>query len=116
MLPAGERIISNVVMMGMGEPMLNFDNTVTSLHLMLDDNAYGLSRRRVTVIRDWAEALRRHGHRIQMYRLQGNLVFTSAEHIVRDVMRAALNHYGYKPPQMSQTLGLAEVDKAKVCR
>ena len=45
----GERIISNVVMMGMGEPLANFDNTVTALRLMLDDNAYGLSRRRVTV-------------------------------------------------------------------
>jgi 23S rRNA (adenine2503-C2)-methyltransferase len=41
--------ISNVVMMGMGEPLLNFDNTVSALRLMLDDNAYGLSRRRVTV-------------------------------------------------------------------
>jgi 23S rRNA (adenine2503-C2)-methyltransferase len=41
--------VSNVVMMGMGEPLLNFDNTVSALHLMLDDNAYGLSRRRVTV-------------------------------------------------------------------
>ncbi|HQR04529.1 MAG: 23S rRNA (adenine(2503)-C(2))-methyltransferase RlmN [Proteobacteria bacterium] len=45
----GERIISNVVMMGMGEPLANFDNVVSALHLMLDDNAYGLSRRRVTV-------------------------------------------------------------------
>lgn len=44
-----ERIISNVVLMGMGEPLANFDNTVTALRLMLDDNAYGLSRRRVTV-------------------------------------------------------------------
>ncbi|MBL8489281.1 MAG: 23S rRNA (adenine(2503)-C(2))-methyltransferase RlmN, partial [Rhodocyclaceae bacterium] len=47
--PAGERIISNVVLMGMGEPLANFDNTVTALNLMLDDNAHGLSRRRVTV-------------------------------------------------------------------
>jgi len=45
----GERIISNVVMMGMGEPLANFDNVVSALNLMLDDNAYGLSRRRVTV-------------------------------------------------------------------
>ena len=43
------RIISNVVMMGMGEPLANFDNVVSALRLMLDDNAYGLSRRRVTV-------------------------------------------------------------------
>ncbi|HEX5126759.1 MAG TPA: 23S rRNA (adenine(2503)-C(2))-methyltransferase RlmN [Rhodocyclaceae bacterium] len=45
----GERIISNVVMMGMGEPLANFENVVAALKLMLDDNAYGLSRRRVTV-------------------------------------------------------------------
>jgi 23S rRNA (adenine2503-C2)-methyltransferase len=45
----GERIISNVVMMGMGEPLANFDNVVTALNIMLDDSAYGLSRRRVTV-------------------------------------------------------------------
>lgn len=45
----GERVISNVVMMGMGEPLANFDNVVAALRLMLDDNAYGLSRRRVTV-------------------------------------------------------------------
>ncbi len=44
-----ERIISNVVMMGMGEPMLNLDSVIPALRLMLDDNAYGLSRRRVTV-------------------------------------------------------------------
>jgi 23S rRNA (adenine2503-C2)-methyltransferase len=43
------RVISNVVMMGMGEPLLNYDQVLTSLRLMLDDNAYGLSRRRVTV-------------------------------------------------------------------
>ena len=44
-----ERIISNVVLMGMGEPLANFDAVVTALRLMLDDYAYGLSRRRVTV-------------------------------------------------------------------
>jgi len=41
--------VSNVVMMGMGEPLANFENVATALDLMLDDNAYGLSRRRVTV-------------------------------------------------------------------
>ncbi|HEY6863851.1 MAG TPA: 23S rRNA (adenine(2503)-C(2))-methyltransferase RlmN [Burkholderiales bacterium] len=46
---AGERRITNVVMMGMGEPLLNFEPTVAALGLMLDDDAYGLSRRRVTV-------------------------------------------------------------------
>lgn len=44
-----ERIISNVVMMGMGEPLQNYDQLVPSLRTMLDDHGYGLSRRRVTV-------------------------------------------------------------------
>ena len=41
--------ITNVVMMGMGEPLLNFNHLVRALNLMLDDNGYGLSKRRVTV-------------------------------------------------------------------
>lgn len=45
----GERAVSNVVFMGMGEPLLNYDQVLGSLRLMLDDDAYGLSRRRVTV-------------------------------------------------------------------
>lgn len=44
-----ERVISNVVLMGMGEPLTNFENVIAALRLMLDDNAYGLSRRRVTL-------------------------------------------------------------------
>lgn len=50
--PAGapdDRPISNVVLMGMGEPLLNYNATLPALRLMLDDNAYGLSRRRVTL-------------------------------------------------------------------
>ncbi|WP_066421716.1 dual-specificity RNA methyltransferase RlmN [Bordetella ansorpii] len=43
------RVVSNVVMMGMGEPLLNYEQLLPALRLMLDDNAYGLSRRRVTV-------------------------------------------------------------------
>lgn len=43
------RIITNVVMMGMGEPLLNFDNVVDSMNLMMHDNCYGLSKRRVTL-------------------------------------------------------------------
>jgi 23S rRNA (adenine2503-C2)-methyltransferase len=45
----GERPITNVVFMGMGEPMLNFDAVVPAIRLLLDDHAYGLSKRRVTV-------------------------------------------------------------------
>jgi 23S rRNA (adenine2503-C2)-methyltransferase len=46
---ADARLISNVVMMGMGEPLLNYEPVLAALRMMLDDNAYGLSRRRVTV-------------------------------------------------------------------
>ncbi|WP_333904922.1 23S rRNA (adenine(2503)-C(2))-methyltransferase RlmN [Delftia acidovorans] len=45
----GERVISNVVMMGMGEPLQNYTALVPALRAMLDDHGYGLSRRRVTV-------------------------------------------------------------------
>ena len=44
-----ERIITNVVMMGMGEPLLNFDNVVAAMNLMKDDLGFGLSSRRVTL-------------------------------------------------------------------
>lgn len=47
--PGGERIISNVVFMGMGEPLLNFDNVVRATNIMLDDFGLGLSKRRVTL-------------------------------------------------------------------
>ncbi len=44
-----DRLITNVVMMGMGEPLLNFDNVVKAMELMMDDYAYGLAKRRVTL-------------------------------------------------------------------
>ena len=47
--PKGERVISNVVLMGMGEPLANLDNVDAALDIMLDDFGYGLSRRRVTL-------------------------------------------------------------------
>ena len=47
--PKTQRRITNVVMMGMGEPLLNFDAVVPAMRLMLDDNAYNLGRKRVTL-------------------------------------------------------------------
>lgn len=49
--PVGDRTrtVTNVVMMGMGEPLLNFEPVVASMQLMLDDHAYGMSKRRVTL-------------------------------------------------------------------
>lgn len=43
------RKVTNVVMMGMGEPLLNFDNVMNAISLMMEDNCYGLSKRRVTI-------------------------------------------------------------------
>ena len=48
-LKTSERVVSNVVMMGMGEPLQNYSALVPALRVMLDDHGYGLSRRRVTV-------------------------------------------------------------------
>src|SRR6056300_375406 len=48
-LKKDERIITNVVMMGMGEPLANYKHVVHALEMMLDDNIYGLSRRKVTL-------------------------------------------------------------------
>lgn len=48
-LKSADRVITNVVMMGMGEPLQNYHALVPALRVMLDDHAYGLSRRRVTV-------------------------------------------------------------------
>ncbi|TVZ39614.1 23S rRNA (adenine2503-C2)-methyltransferase [Alteromonadaceae bacterium 2753L.S.0a.02] len=45
----GDRKVTNVVLMGMGEPLLNFDNVVEAMHLMMHDNCYGISKRRVTL-------------------------------------------------------------------
>ena len=47
--PGADRVISNVVLMGMGEPLLNFDNVVRAMRVMRDDYAYGLSKRRITL-------------------------------------------------------------------
>src|SRR5690554_2240614 len=47
--PGPDRPITNVVMMGMGEPLMNFDNVVDAMHLMMEDLAYGISKRRVTL-------------------------------------------------------------------
>jgi len=46
---AHDKRVTNVVMMGMGEPLLNFDNVVAAMDIMMDDFAYGLSKRRVTL-------------------------------------------------------------------
>lgn len=48
-LPDGPRAVTNVVMMGMGEPLLNFENVMDSMSIMMNDYGYGISKRRVTL-------------------------------------------------------------------
>jgi 23S rRNA (adenine2503-C2)-methyltransferase len=85
-----QRIISNVVFMGMGEPMLNLDNVIPALRLMLDDNAYGLSRRRVTVSSS--------GVVPGMDRLRDELVPLNRKYPLRALV-AACNRYLEKAPR-----------------
>ena len=47
--PKGEKLITNVVMMGMGEPLANYNNVIDAMKIMLDDNAYNLSKRKLTL-------------------------------------------------------------------
>lgn len=84
--------ITNVVMMGMGEPLLNFDNVVAAMNLMMDDFAYGLSKRRVTVSTS--------GVVPAMYRLTETCDVSLAVslHAVRDELRNELVPINQKYP------------------
>ncbi len=106
---ADERIISNVVLMGMGEPLANFENTVTALRLMLDDNAYGLSRRRVTVstsglvpvmdrLRDECAVALAVSLHAPNDKLRDELVPINRKYPLRELM-AACNRYLEKAPR-----------------
>jgi len=97
--PKGERQITNVVMMGMGEPLLNFEPTVTALKLMLDDNAYGLSRRRVTVstsgvVPNMALAVSLHGSNDP---LRDMLVPLNKKYPLRELMAACKRYLEFAP-------------------
>jgi 23S rRNA (adenine2503-C2)-methyltransferase len=101
--------ISNVVMMGMGEPMLNLDNVIPALRLMLDDNAYGLSRRRVTVstsgvvpemdrLRDECPVALAVSLHAPNDRLRDRLVPVNRRYPIRELI-AACNRYLEKAPR-----------------
>jgi 23S rRNA (adenine2503-C2)-methyltransferase len=82
--PGGERIITNVVLMGMGEPLANFRNVVPALHILLDDLGFDLSRRRVT--------LSTSGLVPQIYRLaqETNVALAVSLHAPDDALRSQL--------------------------
>ena len=104
-----ETRISNVVMMGMGEPLLNLDNVIPALRLMLDDNAYGLSRRRVTVstsgvipgmdrLRDECPVALAVSLHAPNDRLRDRLVPVNRRYPLRELL-AACNRYLEKAPR-----------------
>jgi 23S rRNA (adenine2503-C2)-methyltransferase len=82
--PAGDRIITNVVLMGMGEPLANFRNVVPALRIFLDDLGFDLSRRRVT--------LSTSGLAPQIYRLaqEINVALAVSLHAPDDELRSQL--------------------------
>ncbi len=103
--PKGQRIVSNVVMMGMGEPLLNFDNVVRAMDIMMDDFAYGLSKRRVTLstagvvpaidrlreVSDVSLALSLHAPNDK---LRDELVPLNKKYPIRDVLAACKRYVG----------------------
>src|SRR5882757_9639182 len=106
---AKPRPVSNVVMMGMGEPMLNLDQVIPALRLMLDDNAYGLSRRRVTVssagvipgmdrLRDECPVALAISLHAPNDRLRDRLVPVNRRYPLRELL-AACNRYLEKAPR-----------------
>lgn len=106
--PKNERLISNVVLMGMGEPLLNYDNTVRALSLMLDDHAYGLSRRRVTVSTSGiVPAMDRLGHdcpvalAVSLHapndRLRDELVPINRKYPLKELMAACQRYLAFAP-------------------
>jgi len=82
--PGGERIITNVVLMGMGEPLANFRNVMPALRIFLDDLGFDLSRRRVT--------LSTSGLVPQIYRLaqEINVALAVSLHAPDDALRSQL--------------------------
>jgi len=82
--PGGDRIVTNVVLMGMGEPLANFRNVVPALHILLDDLGFDLSRRRVT--------LSTSGLVPQIYKLaqESNVALAVSLHAPDDALRSRL--------------------------
>jgi 23S rRNA (adenine2503-C2)-methyltransferase len=107
-LKRDDRVISNVVMMGMGEPLQNYSALVPALRVMLDDHAYGLSRRRVTVSTSgMTRMMDRLGEECPVAlavslhaandELRDNLVPLNRKHDLRDLMEACNRYLQFAP-------------------
>jgi len=99
-----DKAVTNVVMMGMGEPLLNFDNVVSSMNIMQDDFCYGLSKRRVTLstagvipamlklreVSDVALAVSLHAPNDE---LRNTLVPLNKKYPIKDLMEVCKNYF-----------------------
>ncbi len=106
--PRESRVISNVVLMGMGEPLLNFDNVIKAMSLMLDDEAYGLSKRRVTLstsgvvpamkrlkeVSDVSLAVSLHAPNDE---LRNQIVPINRKYPIKELMQACMNYVADEP-------------------
>lgn len=101
--PQNSRPVSNIVMMGMGEPLLNFDNVMDALSLMMEDLAYGLSKRRVTIstsgvvpaldrLKDYTDASLAISLHAPNDELRNELVPINRKYPIRELLRSAADY------------------------
>ena len=114
--------VSNVVMMGMGEPLLNFDNVVMAMDLMMDDFAYGLSKRRVTLstsgvvpmlkklgeVSDCSLAISLHAPNNE---LRNELVPINRKYPIEELLAASLNYMQGLPDKRVMTIEYTLIDR-----
>jgi 23S rRNA (adenine2503-C2)-methyltransferase len=102
------RAVSNVVMMGMGEPLLNFDNVMPALSLMMEDNAYGLSKRRVTIstagvvpaidrLKDFTDASLAVSLHAPNDELRNQIVPVNRKYPIRELLRSVADYMASLP-------------------
>ncbi len=102
-VPRNPRPVSNIVMMGMGEPLLNFDNVMEALSLMMEDQAYGLSKRRVTIstsgvvpaidrLKDFTDASLAISLHAPNDALRNELVPLNKKYPIRELLRSAADY------------------------
>jgi 23S rRNA (adenine2503-C2)-methyltransferase len=102
------RKVSNIVMMGMGEPLLNFDNVMDALSLMMEDNAYGLSKRRVTIstagvvpaidkLKDYTDASLAVSLHAPNDELRNQIVPVNRKYPIRELLRSVRDYMASLP-------------------
>jgi len=102
------RKVSNIVMMGMGEPLLNFDNVMDALSLMMEDNAYGLSKRRVTIstagvvpaidrLKDYTDASLAVSLHAPNDELRNQIVPVNKKYPIKELLRAVADYMASLP-------------------